>query len=218
MDWTRLRASDQADSEGLRARKKRQMRQKLSDTATEMFMQRGFDGVRVTEIAEVCGVSEKTVFNYFPTKESLLLDRWDHTMASLRIRLADSRLSPTQAALEILGDELHALTSWMEAQDDAVAAGALIRRFGTLISSTPALRSHQRDMTDQLIGVATEVLAARVGLSPDDPEPQITATALLGLWQIQFNSLTKHLDGIRTPVQIHQAVSEEVRRAGRPHR
>ena len=61
--------------ERLRERKKRLMRQQLSDTATRMFLNRGFDAVRVAEVAEACGVSEKTVFNYFPTKESLILDR-----------------------------------------------------------------------------------------------------------------------------------------------
>jgi AcrR family transcriptional regulator len=45
------------ETEGLRERKKRLMRQQLSDTATRMFLERGFDGVRVTEIAEACGVS-----------------------------------------------------------------------------------------------------------------------------------------------------------------
>ncbi len=44
------------------------MRQQLSDTATQMFMARGFDAVRVAEVAEACGVSEKTVFNYFPPR------------------------------------------------------------------------------------------------------------------------------------------------------
>jgi Bacterial regulatory proteins, tetR family len=42
----------------------------------------GFDAVRVADIAMACGVSEKTVFNYFPTKESLVLDRLEITMAS----------------------------------------------------------------------------------------------------------------------------------------
>src|SRR5689334_11485929 len=60
--------------EGLRERKKRLLRQQLSDTATRMFIERGFDAVRVTEVAEACGVSDKTVFNYFPTKEALVLD------------------------------------------------------------------------------------------------------------------------------------------------
>jgi AcrR family transcriptional regulator len=87
---------------GLRERKKRLMRQQLSDTATRMFMERGFDGVRVTEIAEACGVSEKTVFNYFPTQESLILDRLEATMASLGSGLSDPRVPPVEAALRIL--------------------------------------------------------------------------------------------------------------------
>jgi len=91
VDWTAPRApgTAAAEAEGLRERKKRLMRQQLSDTATQMFMDRGFDAVRVTEIAEACGVSEKTVFNYFPTKESLLLDRLEATVSSLRTGLAD---------------------------------------------------------------------------------------------------------------------------------
>jgi len=215
VDWTALRSPDPSDprADGLRERKKRQMRQQLSDTATTMFIQHGFDAVRVVEIAAACGVSEKTVYNYFPTKESLLLDRWDTTLTSLQTGLADPELAPTRAALRILSDELHGLTSWMAAQDDVVAAGNLIRRFGTLVSATPALRAHQRDMTDRLIAVAAAVLADRARMSPDEPEPQIAATALLGLWQIQFNSLTRYLDGTRTPTQIHGAVSDDVARA-----
>jgi hypothetical protein len=51
-------------------------------------------------------------------------------------------------------------------------------------------------------------------MSPDDPEPQIAATAWLGLWRIQFQSLTNYRDGTRTPGQVHQAVTADVRRAG----
>src|SRR4051794_23757115 len=75
VDWAAANARD----EGLRERKKRQTRQLLSDTATELFLSHGFDAVRVSEIARRCGVSEKTVFNYFPTKESLVIDRWSTT-------------------------------------------------------------------------------------------------------------------------------------------
>ncbi len=62
----------------------------MTDTATELFLARGFDGVRVAEIADACGVSEKTVFNYFPTKEALILDRPDATVAAVRTGLADA--------------------------------------------------------------------------------------------------------------------------------
>ena len=202
-------------AEGLRERKKRLMHQQLSDTATRMFLERGFDEVRVSEIAEACGVSEKTVFNYFPTKESLILDRLDATVASLRSGLADPGLSPVEAALRILDAELGAMTSWLAAQDDPARAAASIRRFGALIQATPSLRAHQSDMMDQFVAVAAAIMAGRAAMSPDDPEPRIAAIALLGLWRIQFQALARYLDGTRTPVQLHQAVSADVHRAAR---
>ena len=215
VEWTvpRTPGAGPPEAEGLRQRKKRLMRQQLSDTATEMFMERGFDAVRVTEIAAACGVSEKTVFNYFPTKESLILDRLESTMASLRTGLAEPGVSPVEAALRILDHELGAMTSWLAGQDDPGKASAAIRRFGTLIRATPSLRAHQSDMMDQFVAVAAAILAERAGMSADDPEPQIAATALLGLWRIQFQSLSKYLDGTRTPSQVHQAVTADVRRA-----
>jgi AcrR family transcriptional regulator len=215
VDWAAPRSPGTGgpQAEGLRERKKRLMRQQLSDTATQMFMERGFDAVRVTEIAEACGVSEKTVFNYFPTKESLILDRLEATMASLKSGLAQPGVDPAEAALRILDQELTAMTSWLAAQDDPVQASAAIRRFGVLIQASPSLRAHQSDMVDQFTAVAAEILAGRAGLSPDDPEPQIAAIALLGLWRVQFRALSKYLDGTRTPAQVHQAVSAEVNRA-----
>jgi hypothetical protein len=39
------------------------------------------------------------------------------------------------------------------------------------------------------------------------------ATALLGLWRIQFRGLSKYLGGTRTPAQVHQAVTADVHRA-----
>jgi AcrR family transcriptional regulator len=200
---------------GLRERKKRLMRQQLSDTATRMFLERGFDAVRVAEIAAACGVSEKTVFNYFPTKEALILDRLEATVSSLRTGLAEPGVPPVAAALRILDRELAAMTSWLAAQDDPVRAGAAIRRFGFLIHSTPALRAHQSDMMDQFTAAAAVILAARAGVSARDPEPQIAATALLGLWRVQFGALSAYLDGSRTPAQVHEAVTADVRRAAR---
>jgi len=216
-EWTASRtpASGARRAEGLRERKKRLMRQQLSDTATQMFLERGFDAVRVAEIAAACGVSEKTVFNYFPTKESLILDRLEATMTSLRTGLAEPGAAPVEAALRILDGELSAMTSWLADQDDPVQAGAAIRRFGALIQATPSLRVHQSDMMDQFTTVAATILAERAAMNADDPEPLIAATALLGLWRIQFMSLTKYLDGSRTPAQVHRAVMADVRRAAR---
>ena len=211
-DWT-ARHAPAAPAEGLRERKKRLMRQQLSDTATQMFVARGFDAVRVAEVAEACGVSEKTVFNYFPTKESLVLDRLETTMASIRTGLAEPGVPPVEAALRILDQELSGMTAWLAGQDDPAQAAQAIRRFGGLIRATPSLRAYQSDMMDQFVAVAAEVLAARAGMSADDPEPQIAARALLGLWHVQAESLRKHLSG--APAQVHEMVTADVRRAAR---
>jgi AcrR family transcriptional regulator len=201
--------------EGLRERKKRLMRQQLSDTATAMFLERGFDAVRVAEVAEACGVSEKTVFNYFPTKESLVLDRLETTLESLRTGLAAPDVPPVQAALAILDRELSGMTAWLAAQDNPGRARQAIQRFGDLIRATPSLRAYQADMIDRFAGVATQILAARARMSTGDPEPQIAARALLGLWHVQADSLRKHLHGSPAPAQVHELVTADVRRAAR---
>jgi AcrR family transcriptional regulator len=211
VDWVALRTP----REGLRERKKRQMRQQLTETATGMFVERGFEAVRVSEIAAACGVSEKTVFNYFPTKESLVLDHPETTMSALRAGLADARVAPVDAALRILAGELGAWVRWLDSQPDKAGAASRFRRFGELIQSTPALRAHQRDMLERLIAVAAEVLAERSGMDVTDPEPRIVATCLLGLWQVQFTGMGRYVDGVRTAAQVRQAVTADVRRAAR---
>jgi AcrR family transcriptional regulator len=214
-EWT-PRSFPAAPPEGLRERKKRLMRQQLSDTAARMFLEAGFDGVRVAQVAAACGVSEKTVFNYFPTKEALILDRLDTTVTSLRTGLdpaAAPGIPPVEAALRILDRELRGMTTWLAAQDDPAEAARAFQRFGDLIRATPSLRAYQADMMDQFVGVATEILAARAGMSADDPEPQIAARALLGLWRVQAESLRKHLDA--PPARLRELVTADVRRAAR---
>ncbi|SFK24921.1 DNA-binding transcriptional regulator, AcrR family [Amycolatopsis sacchari] len=197
-------------TEGLRERKKRAMRRQLSDTATRLFLERGFDSVRVADVAEACGVSEKTVFNYFPTKEALVLDRLEATADALRTHLADPALPPVEAMLRVLAEELRELTTSLAADERALAG---YRRFGDLLRETPSLRAYQNDAADRFADVAAEVLAARAGLRAEDPEPQVAAAALLGLWRVQFRALRTH---VRPGRPVEDAVAEvtgEVRRA-----
>jgi AcrR family transcriptional regulator len=198
---------------GLRERKKSLMRQQLSDTAARMFLERGFDAVRVAEVAAACGVSTKTVFNYFPTKEALVLDRLEGTMTALRAGLADPAVAPLDAALGLLAGELDDLTAAMDAAPDPGPVMSAHRRFGDLIRTTPALRAYRNDVMDRFVAVAAEALAARDGRDPADPGLQVAAAALLGLWRVQFDSVRRHLDGSPVPAALRRAVTADVRRA-----
>jgi AcrR family transcriptional regulator len=199
----------------LRERKKRQTRQLLSDTATGLFLAKGFDAVRVTEIAEACGVSEKTVFNYFPTKEALILDRGETLPAALRSALADPAAPPVAAALAVLAGELSALIGRMSAHPDFAEAREQTRRFGELIRSTPSLRAYQHEVTERLTTMTAEILAARAGADADAPEPLAAAHALLGLWPVQYASLRRHLETAPTPEALCAAVTADIHRAAR---
>ncbi|MGI4764445.1 MAG: TetR/AcrR family transcriptional regulator, partial [Janthinobacterium lividum] len=58
-----------------RSRKRLATRQSISDAATRLFFERGFDRVTVEEIAEAADVGRMTVFNHFPRKEDLFFDQ-----------------------------------------------------------------------------------------------------------------------------------------------
>jgi AcrR family transcriptional regulator len=68
----------------LRDRKKRETRQRISDVATQLFAENGFDAVTVEQVAAAAGVSKMTVFNYFPRKEDLVVDRETELLALVR--------------------------------------------------------------------------------------------------------------------------------------
>jgi|SRR4051812_6018094 len=191
------------------------MRQQLSDTAARMFIERGFDAVRVADVGEACGVSEKTVFNYFPSKEALLLDRLEATADALRTHLPDPARSPVTAMLTVLDHELHSLVATLAADADQDRALARYQKFGDLIRDTPSLRAYRSDTADRFTDIAAEALATRTGLRRDDPEPQIVAAILLGLWRVQFRALRTHLRPGRPLPDVIDAVAQEVRRAAR---
>jgi hypothetical protein len=141
------------------------------------------------------------------------MDRLETTLTALCTALADRALTPVQATLTVLDGELSALTGRLTADAVADESREAIRRFGDLIRATPALRAYLADMTDRSAVAAAGVLAARAGMTADEPEPQIAARALLGLWRVQADSLRRHLSQAAAPALLHERVSADVRRA-----
>jgi AcrR family transcriptional regulator len=60
---------------GLRELKKRRTRQAISEAAIRLFLEHGFDNVSLVEVAAAAEVSKRTLFQYFPRKEDLVVHR-----------------------------------------------------------------------------------------------------------------------------------------------
>ena len=197
--------------EGLRERKRRLTRQLISDVATTLFAARGFDNVKVSEIAERVGVSEKTVYNYFPTKESLVLDYADEGVEQLARALRERRpdQSPTEAVVEAIK---------ADARDFDVAPDAMLAflpMFGQLIESTPALRAAWLELHDRLATVARDELAAQAGVDPRDPEPTVAGRALAGLAELSMQSHIRHIRAGLRGTALREAVEADLDRGAR---
>lgn len=59
---------------GLRERNRRRTKRRIADHAAGLFRRRGYENVRMADIAASAEVSEQTLYNYFPTKEHLIFD------------------------------------------------------------------------------------------------------------------------------------------------
>ena len=195
----------------LRDRRRAQLRQQLSDTATELFLERGFDEVTVGDVATACGVTEKTVFNHFRTKEALLIDRWPHVLRMLGERLADAAVTPLDGVVTTIHDELDVLTAHGRADRGHMA---LVARFGTMIETTPALRDHRRRCFDQVVETLHAGLAARRAVRAD-PELRVAAIALSGLFDVFSRSLGRTLTTTEDAARARTRVRADVRRAAR---
>lgn len=89
---------------GLRERKKQQTRLAILDSADTLFRQRGYEQTRVTDIIEPVQISKKTFFNYFPSKEAVLIELarcWfeRYTTEAGEIVIADAGDDPLQKLL-----------------------------------------------------------------------------------------------------------------------
>jgi AcrR family transcriptional regulator len=197
--------------EGLRERKRRLTRQLISDAATTMFATRGFDNVRVAEVADRVGVSEKTIYNYFPTKESMVLDNADETVETLAraLRERGPEESLTEAVVRAIKDDME---RYAQAPDALVQ---FLPAFIAMIEETPALRAAWLELHDRLAGVARDELAAQAGVDPRDPEPTAAGRALAGLAEVVVQSQVRHIRAGLRGESLRAAVSEDLERAAR---
>ncbi|MFF5335107.1 TetR/AcrR family transcriptional regulator [Streptomyces sp. NPDC013181] len=160
-------------AEGLRERKKRQTRQQLSDVATGLFLERGFDAVTIAEIAQAADVSVNTVYNYFPAKEDLFLDRGRDVVERLSryVRGRDRGESAADAVLRELRLQVEGVSPMLGLMEGYA-------RFMRVIEGADSLKARLWHIQQEAQRHLEATLAEESGAGDEDPLPVLVAGQL----------------------------------------
>ena len=155
---------------GLRERKKQKTRESIQRTALRLFIKQGYEQTTIEQIAAAVEISPSTFFNYFPTKEDVVLyDVYD----PIAIRMFLER--PTDEPLNVaVRRVLERLAATFERDQ------LLILARGRLIMEVPELRGRLWDEVERTQLILAQLLAERTGRRPDDFEVRVTARVLTG--------------------------------------
>jgi AcrR family transcriptional regulator len=162
---------------GLRERKKQRTRRLIAETARRLFVERGFDRVTVAEIAGAAEVAEKTVFNYFPTKEDLVYWRLEafeeELLAAIRER------EPGESAVAAFARFVLAQGGWLAERDPA--AREQLAAITRMIMESRALLAREQQVFERYTESLAALLAEETGAGADDIRPRVVAGALMGV-------------------------------------
>jgi len=159
-------------SVGLRERKKLKTRAAIQKEAMRLFLEKGFEGTTIEEIAEAVEISPSTFFNYFPSKEDVV---FQDDLDPLILTAFNSQPSDVQP-VAALRQAMRAVFSQLTPEQDL-----LMRERTRLMASTPELRSAMLSQFASLVDQIAELLASRVGRRADDFAVRNLAGALLGV-------------------------------------
>ncbi|WP_116246229.1 TetR/AcrR family transcriptional regulator [Nocardiopsis sp. FIRDI 009] len=160
---------------GLRERKKARLRQNLVGSGLRLFLEQGYHGTTTEQIAASVGVSQRTFFRYFATKEELLLEAVagvdELFLSALRARPADE--PPLTALRNAVQDHWNSVDP--RTRDFLSRAATVLKDDPAVVDAmTGSCRRHQERIA--------EVVAERAGVDrAADPRPDVLTAAFLSV-------------------------------------
>jgi len=157
---------------GLRERKKAKRRLVLHEAAVELFEKHGYDTTTVAQIAAAAGVSPRTFFSYFPTKEAALFAPLDDAITGL------------EAAFATLPAEGDVLSFLRDRVIEISARGGPLGPHASSVLDTLAadhdhIVGHALRYLDRIRQALSRALRAEMGSADDDALPDIAAAAAI---------------------------------------
>jgi AcrR family transcriptional regulator len=164
-------------TDGLRERKKAETRRALSSAALRLAQEHGVEGVTVEAIADAAGVSPRTFFNYFASKDDAIAGITPTEQSEL---LDDLLAQPEEVSpLEALRGMCLAAAARLEATaDEALARHQLTQEY-------PALASRRAARFAEVERRLADEIARRTGRDPErDPFPALVVAAAIGALKV----------------------------------
>jgi AcrR family transcriptional regulator len=146
---------------------RRRITRALREAALELFEEQGYDATRTEDIAERVGLSARTFFRYFPTKESVLFalsSPWFQTFADCY------RSAPPE-----LGD-LDAMRHTLATLAPTFVGGrSAVRRYDKILDSSDSLAARKLQHQKGTAQMVAEAIAGRRGMAEPDGSCKLIA-------------------------------------------
>ncbi|MFN3353114.1 MAG: TetR/AcrR family transcriptional regulator [Brevundimonas sp.] len=187
---------------GLRDRKRRETHARIQGAALRLFMTHGFEAVTLDQIAEAAGVSRRSLFHYFASKEEMALA----AKVEIAPRLAEA--VARRPADEPLLDMAEGALSDMARDFQGAEARALAR----LISTTPTLQAGDHAKYAALETTLATAIAERTDRARDDAEIIAVSAAAIAIMRHATEAWLA-ADDSRGPEVFGRALFAALRRA-----
>ncbi|WP_131741697.1 TetR/AcrR family transcriptional regulator [Actinomadura roseirufa] len=187
------------EAEGLRERKKRRTRRHITEVAAGLFVEHGFDHVTIAEVAAAADVSVNTVYNYFETKEDLVLPLHQEQRLADIVRAREPGESAAAAVLAHLRAEVRR-------RDRALGLTAGYAGVHAMMLAAPTLLARLYDLAVRMNARLAELLAAETGAAPGDPLPELVASQIGWLHGHLLTEIGRGTEAGRTPDDLAEDV------------
>ena len=163
---------------GLRQRKRAATRGAITATARALTAERGLNGYTVEEVCDAAGISRRTFFNYFPTKEDAIIGHAGDDIPADVIEdfIAGGADSPAGDISPTLFRDLVRLS--LRLAEGMTASEEETRQLIGVVHKEPQLILKIIGVTEQREAQFARDVARREGVAPDHPVVQMAVVLL----------------------------------------
>jgi AcrR family transcriptional regulator len=207
-------------AEPIRERTRRLVQLELTVVAQDLFLEHGYEATTVDQIAAAAGMSKRTFFRYFPSKDDLVIGKYD--LFGDRLAEALDARPANEPVWESLRRVFDLTLDYVQDEHQRERNTAMER----IVHSTPQLTARYLEKMQRVQALLIGRVAERLGLgaTTTDPRPTAIVGAAFACVQAartswlssqQTEPFSDHLDRAMSAFSLEQRASGSDRGDGR---